>query len=962
MVTKCLFNIIFFLSWTSIVYTQIHYVSIGANGAGTSWSDASGNLSEILAIAEAGDQVWLAAGTYYPTQCSPCTDTDRDISFEIPDSVEVYGGFAGTEVNLNQRDWESNVTLLSGDIDQDGLIINNARTVVLFSRVSAATVLDGFSIIEGNAIKVGGSTSGKENSGAAVFNQGELSNSMSHPVLRNCIFENNTASGYGGAVYSTGGFTGNASPVFENCIFQNNHSELGGGAFFNYASFSGVTRPEFTSCVFLNNSSTLNGGGAVYNQGAETGDCNPLFVDCVFDGNTTTDYGGAVHSHGREGQSNSIFQHCTFRNNEANFGGGVSNNGTSHGVSNATFIDCLFESNHVTGDGGGVFNWGSEGESNATFMDCIFRNNNSDFAGAGMFNNGIDGYCIASITNCRFLDNTSTTYGGAIYNNGKRGDASATITNCLFKGNAGNSAGAVYNLGSEHGNGSPKITNCTFFGNTANVGGAVYNNASDSTGTSNPVITNCIFWKNKANFGNVFRNILSTPLIQHSVVDELNCEDMNSGLGSAVSCGEGVLFNIYPEFEDTLAGDFRLKSDSPLLDIGDNSTIDTTGIDFDLDHQNRIFNDVVDLGAFEYFDDYLPPVITNTPQSTSLCAGEMLSISIIATGAPPLNYQWFKDGISVAGATNAELVIATAELEDSGAYYCEVSSTMGDMVSSESAEILVEPILSPGVEIEASDLEICQGELITFNTIANNGGDDPITNWYLNGNLIFENMNSITVDNLNDEDEISVELLSSLNCAQPLNATDTARVTVSPLLEVSVEIAGPDSVVCIGEEAIFQATADNEGSSPQYLWFINGTELADQNEPLFTTTDLMHNDVITCMLTSSEECTIANSSLSNEITIAVDSCNFTNVRSLINNQQVQITPNPSKGDFSIKTIGLSGLYNIQILDVTGKSLLSQQITADNTNNQLTLPRSGVYFIKLFNKTSINVQRIVINKE
>ncbi len=942
---------------------QIFYVKAGFSGAGTSWGDASGDLNQVLSNALPGSQVWIASGTYFPVQCNPCIDADRDIAFEIPDSVAVYGGFNGTEINLEQRDWSVNTTILSGDIDMDNQLLNNSKTIVHFTRVSNLTILDGFLIKDGYAHTPGGSMTERENSGAAIFNQGGLSNSNSHPNIRNCMFENNVALGFGGAVFNNGGFGGNANPIFENCSFENNASELGGGALFNQASFSGTTTPIFMDCRFFNNTANQQSGGGVYNQGAENGNASPIFANCTFEGNASSDYGGGIHSHGRKGKSNSTFDLCIFIDNEANFGGGVSNNGTVDGESNATFTNCRFEANHVTGDGGAVFNWGTDGVSDATFLDCIFEDNNSDFAGAGIFNNGIDGVCNARITNCQFIDNTAITYGGAVYNNGKRGNANAKITNCLFQDNRGNSAGAVYNLGSENGNANAQITNCTFYGNLANVGAAVYNNASDSTGSSNAIITNCIFWKNEANFGNVFRNIFSTPFIQYSVVDEPDCDAMNSGLGSDVSCGDGLLFNVYPEFEDTLNNNFRLKSSSPLLDLGDNATIDTIAIDFDLDHQIRIFNDVVDLGAYEYSFPFFPPSITDQTQSTRLCEGEFLSLFVDAMGTPPLSYKWFKNGNEVVDATSAILNVGIANSNDAGIYTCEVIGTNGNAVNSDSIIIEIDSIVIPMISIDEPGIDLCEGEAVTIIANSLNGGTNPVYQWYLNNAPIGGNSNTIDFNNLQDGDWVEVELSSSLNCAIPSNVFDSIQMAINPLLEASIEINGPDSIVCLGSEILFTSTYLNEGNNPLFQWYVNGVEDLQQYEDVFVSSNLEDSDIISCRLISSEQCVFEDLIFSNEIMIEVDSC-LTNTLVLLDNNNILISPNPSNGLIHIMTDGLNGNYNLSIINLAGNRVFEQEIPfADGKSEDINLSflSSGIYFMKTSNNKDVNLQKIVISK-
>src|SRR6185295_13204505 len=64
----------------------------------------------------------------------------------------------------------------------------------------------------------------------------------------------------------------------------------------------------------------------------------------------------------------------------------------------------------------------------------------------------------------------------------------------------------------------------------------------------------------------------------------------------------------------------------------------------------------------------IPPVITTQPVSQTVIAGSDVSFSIVASGTPPLTYQWKKNGVNIAGATTTTLSLANVQVEDSGAY------------------------------------------------------------------------------------------------------------------------------------------------------------------------------------------------------------------------------------------------------------------------------------------------------
>ena len=92
---------------------SVIYVDSSATGGdnGTSWVDAYADLQTALGTASPPDSIWVAEGTDYPSSAG-----NRDSTFQLLEGVAVYGGFAGGETSVSQRDWAANVTVLSGDI------------------------------------------------------------------------------------------------------------------------------------------------------------------------------------------------------------------------------------------------------------------------------------------------------------------------------------------------------------------------------------------------------------------------------------------------------------------------------------------------------------------------------------------------------------------------------------------------------------------------------------------------------------------------------------------------------------------------------------------------------------------------------------------------------------------------------------------------------------------------------
>ena len=82
-----------------------------------------------------------------------------------------------------------------------------------------------------------------------------------------------------------------------------------------------------------------------------------------------------------------------------------------------------------------------------------------------------------------------------------------------------------------------------------------------------------------------------------------------------------------------------------------------------------------------------PVLIAPMPDQT-VAPGETVLLAVNAPGAPPLFYEWRKNGVSLAGATNSTLVIPNALVSDSGGYSVLVSNLHGELTASNSLAVV----------------------------------------------------------------------------------------------------------------------------------------------------------------------------------------------------------------------------------------------------------------------------------
>lgn len=299
---RVLFTLTVFLAVAWQAQSKVIYVTPTGAGQGSSWEDAT-TLTNALSIAQAEDQVWVAKGTYFPTS----TD-DRTVAFHIKDGIQVYGGFIGNETKLEERDYAINQTILSGEIGDAEKTEDNSQTIVIFSGVSNATILDGFTIKD--AVANGyGDNGDLASCGAAIFNDASMEKTSS-PVINNCILVNNYAR-EGAGIYNFAD-EGTCKASINNCQFINNRVEFDGAGIFNNGNY-GKCNVSITDCQFIDNKATY--GAGILNRGSR-GETKPLIENCLFANNTSIVRGSAIYSYREtKGVCEAIVLSCRFEKN-----------------------------------------------------------------------------------------------------------------------------------------------------------------------------------------------------------------------------------------------------------------------------------------------------------------------------------------------------------------------------------------------------------------------------------------------------------------------------------------------------------------------------------------------------------------------------------------------------------------------------------------------------------------------
>jgi hypothetical protein len=103
-----------------------------------------------------------------------------------------------------------------------------------------------------------------------------------------------------------------------------------------------------------------------------------------------------------------------------------------------------------------------------------------------------------------------------------------------------------------------------------------------------------------------------------------------------------------------------------------------------------------DLVVVKYAANPSLPIIVQQPRSRAVPAGTNLTLSVAVGDLAGTTFQWRFNGTNLAGATNAELILASVDLQTAGGYAVVISNAAGSVLSDEAAVSIVAAPAAPG--------------------------------------------------------------------------------------------------------------------------------------------------------------------------------------------------------------------------------------------------------------------------
>ncbi|MBN2377939.1 MAG: right-handed parallel beta-helix repeat-containing protein [Sedimentisphaerales bacterium] len=261
-------------------------------------------IQDAIDVADTGDIVIVADGTYSGTG-------NRDLVFRNkPITVRSENGASACTIDC-------------------GGSVGDLHRGFIFDDYNENCTIDGFTVMNGYE-DVGGAVSCR----------------YASPTFAYCIFKNNTAADYGGAIYT---YKSNVN-ISNSLIYDNIVTNLaetnaqGGGIYLGENSDATITE-----CVIRDNTA-LNYGG-----GIQTFFASPTLINCSIQDNNAINYdGGGIYCRGRNDESFTELINCKITGNWTDYANGLGGGFCTYWATKVEFTNCTITGNSAK-EGGGIY-------------------------------------------------------------------------------------------------------------------------------------------------------------------------------------------------------------------------------------------------------------------------------------------------------------------------------------------------------------------------------------------------------------------------------------------------------------------------------------------------------------------------------------------------------------------------------------------------------------------------------
>ncbi|HMO32054.1 MAG TPA: YDG domain-containing protein [Lacibacter sp.] len=249
-----------------------------------------------------------------------------------------------------------------------------------------------------------------------------------------------------------------------------------------------------------------------------------------------------------------------------------------------------------------------------------------------------------------------------------------------------------------------------------------------------------------------------------------------------------------------------------------------------------------------------PTVTISATPGSSVCSGTPVTFTANTTGTAggEITYNFRLNGSVVQSGSNP--VYTLSNPANGNKVTCQIAVGGGTCITTTSLsnEITLNVAPQPAVTLNQLPLgDLCAGTSVTFTATASNASGGTFTYTFFRNGIQQQSgsSNQFTTSSYVNSDVITCEVLLNGGTCGGATAVSNARTlsVVNSLVPVISVNVSPGATICGGSPVTFTATASNtSGGSITYDFKVNGASVQRSGSNVYTTTELVQGNIVTC--------------------------------------------------------------------------------------------------------------------
>ena len=329
--------------------------------------------------------------------------------------------------------------------------------------------------------------------------------------------------------------------------------------------------------------------------------------------------------------------------------------------------------------------------------------------------------------------------------------------------------------------------------------------------------------------------------------------------------------------------------------------------------------------------------ITTQPEDVDVEVGTNVVFAVATTGTD-INYQWKKDGTNITGEQNFSLYLTSVQASDAGDYTVVVSNSCSNITSETALLSICIPV---EITSQPEDINAQLGDNISFSVSAT--GSDFNYQWMKDDAIIVdEENNSLEISNVQASDAGDYTVVVSNSCSNI--TSETALLSICIPVEITSQ---PEDINAqLGDNISFSVSAT--GSDFNYQWMKDDAIIVDEENNSLEISNVQASDAGDYTVVVSNSC---SSLTSNTATLDIST-----VINHVLTTNIKIYPNPTTNIINFESDII--IDRIEIIDISGRLILSGNVNNNNYSMSLSELNAGIYTVRIYGNNGINSYKII----